>query len=71
MPLSLGVGSKKLEFSGVHALMAIVFSLGLLYLTQTKVIGPEAFVGVAVAAINGYLEFRRNGNHEKSTTPPV
>ena len=68
MPISLGVGDKTLKFEGVHALMAIVFSFGLLYLTQTKVIGPEAFVGVAVAAINGYLEFRRNGNGK--TTPP-
>lgn len=71
MPLSIGVGSKKIEFSGVHALLAIIFSLGLIYLTYTKLIGPEAFVGVAVAAINGYLEFRRNGGNGDAKPPPV
>lgn len=71
MPLSVGLGSQRLEFSGVHALLAITFSVGLLYLTVQKVIGPEAYVGVAVAAINGYLEFRRNGKgaNEKPPAP--
>ena len=59
MPLSIGLGDKKLTFEGVHAIMAILMMLGLLFLTVKGTVGPEAFVGVAVAAINGYLEFRR------------
>ena len=72
MPLSIGIGDKSLEFQGVHAVLAILGFCGLLWLTIIKIVNPEAFVGIATVAVQGYLEYRRNGKSESpdETTAP-